>query len=85
MAWYEVKLECSGDTWLVRAPAFPELVSFGRNREDARRHGLDVIEEAIAVRISRNEVIPTPIDARPHVGYFVEVPRLSTPSMKTHH
>jgi antitoxin HicB len=75
--WYELKFSPDdNDTWLVTAPAFPELTSFGATHEEACRHGADAVEEAIAARIAAGEPIPAPLRETTGKGFFVEVPAL---------
>lgn len=75
--WYELVLTPDdNDTWLVTAPAFDEVVSFGATQEDACRNGRSAIEEAIAARIADGGDIPFPLKATPGKGRFVEVPAL---------
>lgn len=76
MAWYEVVLQPDGDTWLVTAPAFDEVITYGITQEEACRHGRDAIEEAIAGRIADGEDIPVPLADTPGRGRFVEVPAM---------
>lgn len=63
--------------WMVTAPAFPEVTTFGDTQPEACGHGLQAIEEAIAARIADGEDIPLPIKETPGVGRFVEVPVLT--------
>ncbi len=78
--WYEVTLDPDdNDTFFVTVPAFPEISTFGVNLEQARRNGLDAIEEAIAARIAAGDDLPGP--ARPDEdmrmrGNFVQIPLL---------
>lgn len=67
--WYEIVLKPDDNgTWLVTAPAFPEVVSFGEAQEDPCRNARNAIEEAIAHRIAHGEDIPAPLDCkREHV------------------
>ena len=74
MAWYELKLQPDGDTWLVLAPAFDEVVSYGDDQEAACRNGLDAILQAIAGRIADGEAIPAPMVDTPAKGTFVQLP-----------
>jgi antitoxin HicB len=74
MAWYELHIKPDEDTWLVTSPDFDELVTYGTTKEEARRNGLNAIEEAIAARIAHNEDIPRPLFDTTGKGYFVEVP-----------
>jgi len=61
---YRLKLTPDGDTFLVTAPDFPEVTTFGESREDALGYAVGAIEEAIEARISRREAIPTPSKGR---------------------
>lgn len=63
-------------TWLVTAPQFEEVVSFGDTQEEACRNGRNAIEEAIAARIARGDDIPYPLKDTTGKGRFVEVPAL---------
>jgi antitoxin HicB len=60
MISYRVKLENDEGTVLVTSPDFPELVTFGEDREDALSHAIGAFEEAIEARISDREEIPAP-------------------------
>ena len=56
---YPIKLTHDDDgSILATCKDFPELTTFGEDREDALRHAVDAIEEAIAARIARREDIP---------------------------
>jgi antitoxin HicB len=76
MAWYELAIQPDGDTWLVTAPQFEEVVTFGSTQEEACRNGLNAIEEAIAARIADGEDIPFPMKDTTGRGRFVEVPAM---------
>ena len=54
-------------TFLATSPDFPELTTFGEDREDALLHAVDALEEAIAARIAHREEIPTPSKGRHQV------------------
>jgi antitoxin HicB len=47
-------------TLLVTSPDFPELTTFGDDRDDALFHAADALETAIAERMANREEIPTP-------------------------
>jgi Uncharacterized conserved protein len=64
-------------SWLVTAPAFPEVITFGDTQEDACRSGLMAIEEAIAARIADGEAVPLPLKDTPGKGRFVELSALT--------
>ena len=51
-------------TVMVTAPDFPELTSFGEDRDDALLHAVDALEEAIAARIADRRDIPAPSPGR---------------------
>ncbi len=57
---YPVRLEPDGDSILVTSPDFPELATFGNDREDALGHAADALEEAIAARMRGGEDVPEP-------------------------
>jgi antitoxin HicB len=69
MLSYPVKLsDDDNGTVLVSAPDFPELTTFGENEEDALRHAVDALEEAIAARIHARENVPEPSHGRLRVA-----------------
>lgn len=73
--WYEVILTPDdNDTWLVEAPAFEEVATYGDTQDEACANGRNAIEEAIAARISSNMDIPFPLKENTGKGFFVEVP-----------
>lgn len=75
--WYELVLTPDDNgTWMVTAPQFDEVVSFGETQEDACRNGRNAIEEAIAARITSGEDIPFPLKETNGKGWYVEVPAL---------
>jgi antitoxin HicB len=47
-------------TFLVTCPDLPEVTTFGEDEDDALRHAVDAIEEALAARITHKEDIPAP-------------------------
>ena len=57
---YPVQLEDDGDSTLVTAPDFPELTTFGEDRDDALMRAVDALEEAIAARMHTGRDIPDP-------------------------
>src|SRR5680860_517688 len=77
--WYQVVIDADdNDTFMVTAPAFPEVTSFGSSQPEACAHGRAAIEEAIAARIADNEDIPHPL-TKPLKGrgrLCVEVPAM---------
>ena len=44
--WYELTLRPDDGTWLVTAPAFAEVVSYGASQKEACQNGRNAIEEA---------------------------------------
>ena len=64
MLAYPVKLTRDEGTVLVTSRDFPELTTFGDDREDALLHAVDALEEAIAARIADREDIPRPSSGR---------------------
>ena len=48
------------DTLLVTAPDFPELTTFGEDRDDALARAVDAFDEAIAARIAHRDDVPRP-------------------------
>lgn len=60
MLSYPIMLEQDDDTVLATSPDFPELTTFGSDRDDALAHAVSALEEAIAARIHWNEDIPAP-------------------------
>jgi antitoxin HicB len=57
---YPAKLRRQGRSVLVRFPDLPEALTEGRDEHDALVQAADCLEEAIAGRILRGEVIPVP-------------------------
>ncbi|MER9297850.1 type II toxin-antitoxin system HicB family antitoxin [Mesorhizobium sp. M0621] len=75
--WYELTLAPDdNDTWLVTAPQFDEVVSYGSTQEEACVNGRNAIEEAIAARIANGEDLPFPLKETSSKGRFVEVSAL---------
>ncbi|MFM8747095.1 MAG: type II toxin-antitoxin system HicB family antitoxin [Aestuariivirga sp.] len=59
MISYRVRLENdSNGTILVVATDFPELTTYGEDREDALSRAVGALEEAIEARISEREPVP---------------------------
>ena len=58
---YAIKLiKDDNGTLLVTCPAFPEVSTFGENKEEACKRAVDAIKEAIAARMADREHIPAP-------------------------
>lgn len=60
MLAYPVSLEDDDGTVLITSADFPELTTFGDDREEALARAVDALEEAIAGRIAAKEDIPEP-------------------------
>ena len=60
MLAYPITLEDDDGTMLVTSPDFPELTTFGDDREEAVARAVHALEEAIAARIHDRKDIPTP-------------------------
>lgn len=70
------------DTLLVTSPDFPELTTFGDNREAALAHGADALVAMIETYMERGLAIPAPSEAagRP----TVRLPTLSAAKVALH-
>ncbi len=60
MLSYPIKLENDENTLLATSPDFPELTTFGDDRNEALARAADALEEAIAARIHTGQDIPKP-------------------------
>ena len=60
MLAYPVALEDDDGTVLVTSVDFPELATFGDDRDEALARAVDALEEAIAARIAARQAIPEP-------------------------
>ena len=60
MLSYPLILEEDDGTLLVTSPDFPELTTFGEDREEALARAVDALEEAIAARMHSRLDIPSP-------------------------
>ena len=60
MLAYPIRLEDDDGTLLATSPDFPELTTFGDDREEAIARAVHALEEAIAARIHDRKDIPTP-------------------------
>ena len=66
MLAYPITLEDDdNETVLATSPDFPELVTFGDDREEALARAVDALEEAIAARIHDRKDIPPPSTGAP--------------------
>ena len=60
MLAYPITLENDDGTVLATSPDFPELTTFGDDREEAIARAVHALEEAIAARIHDRRDIPAP-------------------------
>ncbi len=60
MLAYPITLEDDDGTLLATSPDFPELTTFGDDREEAIARAVHALEEAIAARIHDRKDIPPP-------------------------
>ncbi len=60
MLSYPIALDDDDGTILVTSPDFPELTTFGEDRDEALSRAVDALEEAIAARIHDRKDIPPP-------------------------
>ena len=61
---YPVTLEADSEYILVTSPDFPELTTFGDDRDEALMRAIDAFGEAIAARIHDGRDIPKPSDGK---------------------
>ena len=57
---YPIKLEEDDGTIMATSPDFPELTTFGDDRDEAIARAVGAVEEAIAARIHDGRDIPPP-------------------------
>ena len=60
MLSYPIKLEEDDGTMMATSPDFPELTTFGDDRDEAIARAVGAVEEAIAARIHDGRDIPPP-------------------------
>ena len=60
MLSYPIKLEEDDGTMMATSPDFPELTTFGDDRDEAIARAVGALEEAIAARIHDGRDIPPP-------------------------
>ena len=60
MLTFPISLEDDDGTVLVTSPDFPELTTFGEDRDEAVARAVHALEEAIAARIHDRKDLPTP-------------------------
>ena len=64
MLSYPIKLEDDDGTVMATSPDFPELTTFGEDRNECLARAVDALEEAIAARIHQGREIPSPSDGQ---------------------
>ena len=64
MLAYPITLEDDDGTVLATSPDFPELTTFGDDREEAIARAVHALDEAIAARIHDRRDIPAPSHGR---------------------
>ena len=67
MLAYPITLEDDDGTVLATSPDFPELTTFGDDREEAIARAVHALEEAIAARIHDRKDIPMPSQGETYV------------------
>ena len=68
MLTYPIRLEEDEGTVMATSPDFPELTTFGDDRDDVLMRTVDALEEAIAARIHAGQNIPPPSKGEVRVG-----------------
>ena len=68
MLAYPVILEADGEYIMATSPDFPELTTFGDDRDEALMRAVDALEEAVAARIHDGRDIPAPSPGEPSVA-----------------
>ena len=68
MLTYPIQLEEDEGTVMAISPDFPELTTFGDDRDDALMRAVDALEEAIAARVHAGLDIPSPSTGDALVG-----------------
>ena len=62
MLTYPIELEDDDGTVLATSPDFPELTTFGDDRDEALARAVGALEEAVAARIHDGRDVPSPSD-----------------------
>ncbi|MYA00844.1 MAG: type II toxin-antitoxin system HicB family antitoxin [Chloroflexi bacterium] len=73
MLSYPIILEVDDGTLLVTSPDFPELTTFGEDRQEAIARAVDALEEAIAARMHSRLDVPSPSEGE----VFATLPTLT--------
>ncbi len=71
MLTYPITLEADSEYILATSPDFPELTTFGDDRDEALMRAVDAFEEAIAARIHDGREIPEPSDGKTSVALLI--------------
>jgi antitoxin HicB len=72
-------------SFLATCRAFPELTTFGKDKDEVSRNAIGALEEAIAARIADGDPLPPPTtqaEVKKHKGLVVNLPLMS--SFKAH-
>lgn len=64
MLSYPIKLETDDSTVLATSPDFPELTTFGDDRDEALARAGHALQEAVAARIHLGQDIPMPSNGK---------------------
>jgi antitoxin HicB len=70
---------------LATCRSFPELTTFGKDKDEASHHAIGALEEAIAARIADGDPLPRPAtlaELKKHKGLMVKLPLMT--SLKAH-
>ena len=81
MLAYPIILEDDDRTVLATSPDFPELTTFGEDRDEAISRAADAIEEAVAARIHDGRDIPPPTQGE----VYTTVPTLTAIKVMLYH
>ena len=68
MLTYPIQIEEDEGTVMATSPDFPELTTFGDDRDEAIMRAVDALEEAIAARIHTGQDIPSPSKGEVRAG-----------------
>ena len=68
MLTYPIHLEEDNGTVMATSPDFPELTTFGEDRDEVLMRAVDALEEAIAARIHAAQNVPSPSNGQNRVG-----------------
>ena len=68
MLTYPIQLDEDEGSVMATSPDFPELTTFGDDRDEALLRAANALEEAIAARIHAGQDIPSPTKGETHVG-----------------